>query len=157
MVDINELLKKRTQPEIDEPIKTFARGHMTLTVSLLSRWPDVPVLDRPKQIDTWFSQFSDRLKPVIVKWYDGNQDNELTAKFVTTCIELAIAHILGSAARTQKPEAEIYAKKLTARGNQIIKVLKERQPNLSRALPRLDAKAGIAWGQHGAHYPHFEI
>ena len=157
MADINELLKSRTQSAVDEPIKTFARGHMTLTVSLISRWPDIPLRERPKQVDTWFRQFSAHLEPVIVKWYDGQHEHELTAKFVTTSIESAVAHILGDAARTQKPGAEIYSKKLTARGNQILQVLKKRQPTLARSLFPLDPTAGPAWGQHGAHFPNIEI
>lgn len=157
MADINDLLKSRTQPEIDEPIKTFARGHMTLTVSLLSRWPDIPMRNRSEHVDLWFRQFSAHMEPVITKWYDGKQESELTAKFITTSIEAAVAHLCGDTARTQKPEAEIFAKRLTARGNQILRVLKVRQPTLAAALP-LDAKpARVAWGQHGAHFPNIEV
>lgn len=157
MVEINSLLKSRLDPSVDEPIRIFARGHMTLTVSLLSRWPDVPIGDRKTQVHTWFRQFSSHLEPVIKKWYDGHSDSELVAKFVTTSIEAAIAHIIGDASRTRAPEAEIYVRKLMARGNQIIKVLGEEQPELANALPRLTAARMPVWGQHGAHFPNIQI
>lgn len=154
---VKEYLQKREGDSNIDPILVFANGHMSITLSLLARWPDLKVSDRPRHVEVWYKQLLERMKPVIDKSFDGQENSTLRATFVRDSLGVAVGHLLGDDFDSDDPDAEYYKKKLLARARNIYKVLQQKAEPSFADLSSATHDIAFLWGQHGQHFPNFKI
>lgn len=154
---IEEYLQKREGDSAVDPILFFAKGHMSITLSLLARWPDLKVSDRPRHVEVWYKQLLERMMPIIDKYFDGQKSSALRAAFVRDSIGTAVGHLLGNDFDSDDPDTEYYRKKLLARARNIYKVLQMKIEPSFGDLTSATKDIIVLWGQHGQHFPNFKI
>jgi len=153
--DAQRLVSAREADEIMRPITAFARGHMTHTMSLLARWPDMGTEgERDEAVKIWYSQLERRIDTSLDKWFQKDRSANLRGEYVAACFREAIAALMGADASNRAPEAMLARERLTGRATEIADVLTNRvSPALreSRLADRIIII--ILWGEHGAHFP----
>ncbi len=155
--DAQALLSAREADAITRPITAFARGHMSVTQSLLARWPDMAEgKERTEAVRIWYEQIAPRIEQECDKWFSKDRAPILRSEFVAATLGEAIAQFLGKDASSKSPEATLQRERLSARAVEIADVL-VGQIDDTLADTNLQRRAAIyviIWGQHGAHFPH---
>jgi len=156
MSKIKKNLDKRGDSKNEEIIGKFARAHMTLTQSLIARWPDITQKERVNETSAWYKEFCKYLDPIYKKWFNGKESPELQASFIRRSIDESIGSFLGECTRNTNGVDKFHKEKLSSRGDQIIEVLRN---NVDIKLLTVNDKifeighGPVMWGQHGAHFP----
>ncbi len=158
--DSEALLSAREADGITRPITAFARGHMSITQSLLARWSDTSEgKERTEAVRIWYEQIAPRIELECDRWFNKDRAPILRGEFVVATLAEAVAQFLGEDANSKSPEATLQRERLSARAVEIADVL---VGEIDETLVDTDLRNRVAgtgirilWGQHGAHFPNF--
>ncbi|WP_119165275.1 hypothetical protein [Algihabitans albus] len=149
-MNLKDMLEARKGGQDHDPIKAFARGHLSLTMSILARWPEIEPKQKSEHVGVWAEQITKHYQPVIEKWFYGENTPDLRMAFYKETLEEAVAHLLGDDARDPGERASLEASKMLSRAKNILEIVaKEFDPDL---IDQLSAPSKPTWGQHGAHF-----